>query len=942
MTKNQSIPRRNSVNWHYARDDYIFTMIKVVSRHEDTQLYGAILPNELTNDDIKNSESYKEYYAIASGAEPPKTKASVKKKQIGSDKTMTSSTTKGKRLKTSAKTAKHAKKKQPAKTSIDKGFIVLSEVALIEAEKLKLVIERSKTQTHISCASGSGADEGTSSLRGVPGVPTYDSDDEQISWKSRKEENDDVVNVSEDDDTDDDDNQDDNDDGHDDQDADATDDQDKDDQDAENPDDDNEQTDSDNNVQTPSHVESTDDEDDDEEIQGVNIEGEEMDEDSNNEESERNELYRDLNVNLEGRDVELTDAQPTNVITTQVIEDTYVIITPVIPEDQQQSSSISSVFVSNMLTIDQHTVVSSILGIVDAYLANKRNEVIKTAVQLQSNRPIDESQAKNEDFLNKHDDNIKKIIKNHVKEQVKAQVSKILPKIKKTVNEQLEAKIMTRSSTKSKTSLAIAANLSELELKKILIEKMESNKLINRCKDDEDRDDEEKMESNNRKDDEDKDEETSAGSTWGYQRKRHPRLLASQLMGPTLNTKQTNEETSQHPDWFQKPAKLPTPNHDWNKSLPAVHGPVQPWLSNLAREEGPRKSFDELMDTPLYFLAVMINCLKIDTLKPELLVGPTLELMKGQQYPHDLRKPLPLIPNSRGRQVIPFDHFINNNLAYLPGGVSSRTYATSITKTKAADYGHIKWIKDLVPNTMWSEVPVNYDKHALWGISDWGRKRQQFYAFVANRESTRDITVRRDDDKLYTFKEGDFKRLRLQDIEDMLILFAQGKLTNLNVEDRPAFGVSLRMFTRSIVIQRCVEDLQLGVESYQKKLNITKPDTYRSDLKCRDAYTTYSNPRGFIYQNKDKKNKLMRIDELHKFSDSTLDVVRTTLNDHLKGIRMEYLPQTIWRQSDRERAKAMIQAIDKQLKSRRIMRSLERFVGGRPYGGDLRLLQRTI
>ncbi|GJZ35043.1 hypothetical protein Tco_0580860 [Tanacetum coccineum] len=168
------------------------------------------------------------------------------------------------------------------------------------------------------------------------------------------------------------------------------------------------------------------------------------------------------------------------------------------------------------------------------------------------------------------------------------------------------------------------------------------------------------------------------------------------------------------------------------------------------------------------------------------------------------------------------------------------------------------------------------------------------------------------------------------------------KLTNLNVEDRLAFGVSLRMFTRSIVIQKRVEDLQLGVKSYQKKLNITKQNTYKSDLKRRDAYTAYSNPRGFIYQNKDKKNKLMRIDELHKFSDGTLDDVRTALNDRLKGIRMEYLPQTIWRQSDRERAKAMIQAIDKQLKSRRIMRSLERFVGGRPYGGDLRLLQRTI
>ncbi|GJR50523.1 hypothetical protein Tco_1401044 [Tanacetum coccineum] len=589
---------------------------------------------------------------------------------------------------------------------------------------------------------------------------------------------------------------------------------------------------------------------------------------------------------------------------------------------------------------------------------------------------------------------------------------------------------MTRSSTESNTSYAVAANLSELKLKKILINKMESNKSIHRS-------DEQKnlykalveaYESNKlildtygdtvsfkrRRDDEDKDEEPSAGSNRGSKKRRAgkelestsaPKEKTSKTTGKTTDRsksqhksagesahteepmhtdkdleepahqefdigateEQSDEETSQHPDWFQKPAKHPTPDRDWNKTLPAVHGPVQPWLSNLAREEGPRESFDELMDTPLDFSAFMMNRLKIDTLTPELLAGLTFELMKGtckslveleyffeevykattdqldwhnpkgQQYPHDLRKPLPLIPNSRGRQVIPFDHFINNDLAYLSGGVSSRTYATSVTKTKAADYGHIKWIEDLVPNTIWSEVPVNYDKHALWGISHWGRKRQQFYRFAANRESARDVYSKR-----RIIAEGDFKRLRLQDIKDMLILLVQGKLTNLNVEDRLAFGVSLRMFTRSIVIQRRVEDLQLGVESYQKKLNITKPDTYRSDLKRKDAYTTYSNPRGFIYQNKDKKNKLMRIDELHKFSDGTLDDVRTALNDRLKGIRMEYLPKTIWRQSDRERAKAMIQAIDKQLKSRRIMRSLEKFIGGRPYEGDLRLLQRTI
>ncbi|GJX67807.1 integrase, catalytic region, zinc finger, CCHC-type containing protein, partial [Tanacetum coccineum] len=266
--ENKNVKKSNEiVNWYYAKDDYMFTTIKVVSRHEDTQLYGAILPNELTNEDIRNSESYKEYYAIASGAEPPKTKASVKKKQIGSNKITNSSTTKGKRLKTSEKIAKPAKKKQSAKTSIDKGLIVLSEVALTEAEQLKLVIKRSKTQlTSLTPAA------------------------EQISWKSSEEDNDDEVNVSKEDDTDnkDDDNDDDVDKAINDDDADN---QDKDDQDAENPDDDNEQTDLDNNgddfvypkfsthdeekrkeesfdpiVQTPSHVESTNDEDDDEEV----------------------------------------------------------------------------------------------------------------------------------------------------------------------------------------------------------------------------------------------------------------------------------------------------------------------------------------------------------------------------------------------------------------------------------------------------------------------------------------------------------------------------------------------------------------------------------------------------------------------------------------------------------------------------------------------------
>nr|GEZ34969.1 hypothetical protein [Tanacetum cinerariifolium] len=213
------------------------------------------------------------------------------------------------------------------------------------------------------------------------------------------------------------------------------------------------------------------------------------------------------------------------------------------------------------------------------------------------------------------------------------------------------------------------------------------------------------------------------------------------------------------------------------------------------------------------------------------------------------------------------------------------------------------------------------------------------HCFIANCSNEGNIKM---EVKLYKFKEGDLKRLRIQDIEDMLLLLVQGKLTNLTIEERFAFNVSLRMFTRCIVIQRRVEDLQLGVKSYQKKLNLTKLDTYGFDLKRKKAYTAYSNPRGFIYQNKDKLNRLMRIDELHKFSDGALNDVRTALDDRLKGIQMKYLPQTIWRRNDKERAAAMIQAIDKQLKTRRIMRSLEKFIGGRLYEGDFWMLQRTI
>nr|GEV50004.1 hypothetical protein [Tanacetum cinerariifolium] len=244
---------------------------------------------------------------------------------------------------------------------------------------------------------------------------------------------------------------------------------------------------------------------------------------------------------------------------------------------------------------------------------------------------------------------------------------------------------------------------------------------------------------------------------------------------------------------------------------------------------------------------------------------------EGHAYPFDLSKPLSSIKD-RGCQVVPANYFINNDLEYLKGGSSSSKYVTSTTRTKAGKYDNIEGIKDMVP-TLWSLVKVAYNKHDVRGTYHW------------------EIVVRRDDNVLYKFKESDFLRLNLYDIEDTLLLLVQKKLSNLDIDDRYDLGVALRIFTRRIVILYCVKDLQLGVESYQKKFNITN--------------------------------------ELYKFYDRTLSSVRTVLHDIASSLEIDYLPKRHWSNLEKKRSRIMIKAIDKLLFKRRLMRNLEKFIGGR-------------
>ncbi|GKF65183.1 hypothetical protein Tco_0191700, partial [Tanacetum coccineum] len=86
------------------------------------------------------------------------------------------------------------------------------------------------------------------------------------------------------------------------------------------------------------------------------------------------------------------------------------------------------------------------------------------------------------------------------------------------------------------------------------------------------------------------------------------------------------------------------------------------------------------------------------------------------------------------------------------------------------------------------------------------------------------------------------------------------------VEAYEADKILLDTYGDKVTIKRPRDGADDDQAEEEKKLNLTKPDMYRSNLRRQDTYTPYSDPRGFIYENKDKKNRLMRIDELHKFS----------------------------------------------------------------------------
>nr|GEV21194.1 hypothetical protein [Tanacetum cinerariifolium] len=286
-------------------DDHMFSTIKLVSKHQNTQQFDALLPIELTNEEIKNYNAYKEYYAIATGAVPPKYKASARRTRSSFDTSITPQTAAA-----SPRLNAFAKGKQTVKASKAKSLSSLTEWFL--------------------------ADKGTGSIPGFLDAPT-DESEEELSWNSTDDEGADDEGKDGDDDEDDDGEEDNDDD--DDQEVERDDDKD----DEEECEDDDQEYDDEYAEETrdeesfdriPQTPENSNDEGNGKEDLGLNIGGEE----AHVKEDEEDELYRDVNIN-QGRGIQAN----------LEVEDSHVTLTPVNPDGQQQSSSVSLQFDTSML-----------------------------------------------------------------------------------------------------------------------------------------------------------------------------------------------------------------------------------------------------------------------------------------------------------------------------------------------------------------------------------------------------------------------------------------------------------------------------------------------------------------------------------------------------------------------------------------------------------------
>ncbi|GJU41184.1 hypothetical protein Tco_1194141 [Tanacetum coccineum] len=279
-----------------------------------------------------------------------------------------------------------------------------------------------------------------------------------------------------------------------------------------------------------------------------------------------------------------------------------------------------------------------------------------------------------------------------------------------------------------------------------------------------------------------------------------------------------------------------------------------------------------------------------------------LDNPEGHQILRNVYEPLPL-GGPPGQVTIQPQFFFNKDLDYLLTGDKERKIALSISKLKAARYLDFG-LEELVPS-LWVESEREYDISAVYGITHWWFRRKEFYinkhSEPSDREAVRsqmrilsvisvkvfekygynylrEIILRRADYQEYKISEKDFKNLHPNDFEDLFLLNIQEKLNHLPKTDKTSLHTAVNMWIRNLVIRNRVGDLQLGIESYQTKINLERPNWDAADYYFKEDYTIVPKPRAVVYRDRNDQRKLMRLNELHKFSDGTLTRVMEKLS----------------------------------------------------------------
>ncbi|GKB23478.1 hypothetical protein Tco_0862879 [Tanacetum coccineum] len=238
------------------------------------------------------------------------------------------------------------------------------------------------------------------------------------------------------------------------------------------------------------------------------------------------------------------------------------------------------------------------------------------------------------------------------------------------------------------------------------------------------------------------------------------------------------------------------------------------------------------------------------------------------------------------------------------------------------------------------ESEREYDISAAYGISHWCFKRKEFYitrhSALSDRHAVRshmrilsvvslktfsrygytylkEIILCRADYKEDKISEADFKNLHPNDFEDLYLLHFQGNLNHLSSADEVHLFNAVNLWIRNIVIRKHVEDLQLIIESYQTKLNLTQPSWDASDFLFKEDYTIVHKPKAIIYRDRNNQKMMME----------------SEFNPDMEN--------RIWSEDDKRKSKEFIEVI----KIRRIFRNLESFFSGRLRDVDYRLIQRT-